>query len=225
MADFDYNQDPDQDALLREVRLHADQLTASGQTVGQDDADVYGHLVRAMRQVINGAPREALDKAANDGSGGQVDNTQSYTEVEVPDDFSRFMLLRLESWNADVYDLADPRSSKVQLQFNEATRNDSYAPVATKIPDPGGDTGEALQCWPQGEGPTLEVFAYVPEMAPEDTPDVLGDAIILWATSYLLSSQREDGWSVMRDAASILLRQIKVGELMTRQEAIEQAQN
>lgn len=223
MATFTYGQTTAQNDLISQVEYHADQVTATGQTIGVNRESVYDNLVTAMRNVLNAAPRFALDKAAADGSGQGAVNTNNYTVVSLPDDFSRFMQIRFESWEREVYEMVDPRSNRVRLQYNQFTAADPYNPVVAKVPDPGGASGEAIRCWPQDPTPTLSMFDYVPEVAPEDAPEILKEAIILWATSYTLAAEKESGWELMRQAAQVVLSQIEKGQQPMVRQAIQQA--
>lgn len=223
MATFEYNATTDQDELVSEVERHADQELATGQTVGTNRASMYSNLVTAMRHVFNAAPREAVDKASADGSGQAVANVYNATEIELPDDFTRFMELRLADWKRDLYELVDRRSDQVRMQYNSFTAAGAHNPVATKAPDPGGASGELIRCWPQDATPTIDRFAYLPELAPEDAPEILKGAIILYATSYTLAAQREPGHQIMERAANVILRQIEAGQQPMVQPAIEQA--
>jgi hypothetical protein len=218
-----YDDTADQNDLISQVEYHADQVTATGQTIGINRESVYDNLVTAMRTVFNSAPRHALDSAAADGSTAQASNTNGYTVIPLPDDFSRFMDLRLAEWKRDVYEMVDPRSNRVRLQYNQFTKADAYNPVASKVPDPSGPSGEAIRCWPQDSGPQISRFTYVAEAAPENCPEILTEAIIMWATSYTLAAEKEQGWEIMRQAAQVILNQVEAGQQPMVQQALQQA--
>jgi len=224
MASFSYNSTTAQDELVSQVEYHADQVIATGQTVGINRESMYDNLVTAMRNVFNAAPRHAVDKASADGTTQAVANVNDATEIELPDNFSRFMGLRLEEWKRDLYEMVDPRSNRVRMQYNSFTSADIHNPVATKVPDPGGPSGELIRCWPQDSTPTIDYFTYLPELAPEDAPAILKEAIILYATSYTLAAQKEEGWQIMEQAANVVLSQIEAGQQPMVQQAIQQAQ-
>jgi len=61
------------------------------------------------------------------------------------------------------------------------------------------------------------------ETAPEDAPEILQESIVLWATSYTLAAQKEQGFELMQQAAQIILRQIEAGQQPMVQQAIQQA--
>lgn len=226
MASFTYSSsDSDQNALIDEVEYHADQVTATGQTVGINRDSVYNQLVKAMRAIFTQAPRRAIDDATSDGSAQGASNNASRTEIELPDDFLRFMNLKLAEWKRDVFELVDPRSNRVRMQYNSFTGGDIYNPVAAKVATPNATNGHSLYCWPQDSTPTVETFAYLPELAPESAPEILQEAIILQATSYVLAAQKEQGWQMMQAAAQQLLQQIQVGEQPMVQRAFEQVQS
>jgi len=223
MATFPYNQTTAQDDLIEEVEYHADRVTATGQTIGLNYDAIYNNLVKAMRHVLNTAPRFAVDKAAADGSGQAPTNVNQYTEIPIPDDFSRFMDLRLADWKREVFELTDPRSSQVRLQYNAKTQADAQNPVVAKVPDPGGASGEALWAWPQDSTPTIERFTYVAETAPEGIPQILKEATILKATSYTLAADKEEGWQIMDRAYQQIISQIEAGQQPMVRQAIQQA--
>jgi len=224
MATFPYNQTADQDALIDQVEYHADMVTATDQTIGINRESTYDQLVKAMRAIFNVAPRRAIDDASADGSGQAATNSHNYTEIPLPDDFSRFLNLRLQEWKRDVYQMVDPRSNRVRLQYNEHTSADLYNPVVAKVAKPSSASGRTIRCWPQDSGPSIDSFAYLPEKAPEDAPEILKEAIILQATSYVLSAQKEKGWQLARQAAREIISQIRVGEQPMVQRAYQEVQ-
>ena len=223
MATFSYGQTTAEDDLIEEVEYHADRVLATGQTIGLNYEAIYGNLIKAMRHVLNTAPRFAVDKAAADGSGQSANNVNEYTEVVLPDDFSRFMDLRLADWKREVFELTDPRSSQVRLQYNVKTQADLQNPVIAKVPDPGGTSGEALWAWPQDSTPTIDRFTYVAETAPESIPQILKEATILKATSYTLAAGKEEGWQIMDNAYQQIITQIEAGQQPMVQQAIQKA--
>ena len=223
MATFTYDDTPEQNELISQVESHADKETPQAQSVGINRKSVYDHLVTAMRNVFNAAPRTAVDEASADGSSESASNNVDSTELLLPDDFMRFMSLRLASWERVLYELVDPRSNQIRLQHNTYTAADPYSPVAAKVPAPTESSGEKIRCWPQDDAPTVEEFTYLPELAPESAPEILQEAIILWATSYTLAADGEQGWDVMRQAAQIILQQIQAGQQPMVQQALRQA--
>lgn len=223
MANFKYSQTSDQDDLIEEVEYFADYVTPSGQSVGLNYDSIYNNLVKAMRHVLNAAPRDAVDKAAADGSSQSPVNSNEYTEVPIPDDFSRFMDFRLGSWKRPVFELTDPRSNQIRLQYNSKTSADEQNPVVSKVPAPNGNSGEALWAWPQGSTPSIARFSYVAETAPEDIPEILKEAMILKATSYTLSAEKEEGWQIMDQAFQQILVQIETGQRPMARQALESA--
>lgn len=230
MATFSYSSnDADQQDIIEEVEYHADRVTATNQTVGLNYKSIYGNLVKAMRAVANAAPRTHLDKMSFDGSGQGAVNTNNYTVVSLPDDFNRFMEMRLADWNREVYELTDPRSDRVRLMYNTKTAADPQNPVVAKVPDPGGgqdpetSPGEALRCWPQDSAPSIDRFTYVAEFPPEDVPQVLREAIVLKATAYTLAADKEQGWEIMDRAHREILQQLEAGQQPMVQQAIRQA--
>jgi hypothetical protein len=225
MATFSYDDTTSQNDLIAQVEVHADKVTPDTQSVGINREAVYDHLVTSMRNIFNAAPRHAIDKASADGSGQTISNINEYSEIELPDDFSRFLSLRLDSWMRELYELVDPRSNQVRLQYNTYTSADGYNPVATKVADPTGASGEKVRAWPQASStPTITEFTYLAETAPENAPEILKEAIILQATSYTLAADGEEGWDVMRQASNIILRQVEAGQQPMVQQALRRAQ-
>lgn len=223
MPDFSYDGTSEQDDLVGDVKFYADMVTASGQSIGTLDEDVYQALVRALRDVYNRAPYHAVTQASKDGSGMGATNEQRHTRITVPNDFLRFLELRLEEWTAHLSALHEPRSERVQRQYNSATAADGYQPVATKAPAPGLTSGEEIRAWPQDSGPQVATFSYVPEEAPEEAPEDLRDAIVLQAAYYLLAATTEQGWQLMQDASSVVLRGLNAGERIPARQALAEA--
>lgn len=229
MASFSYSNTTSQDGLIEEVEYHADRVTATGQTIGLNYEAIYDNLVKSMRHVLNVAPRFAVDDAAFDGSSQTPTNTNEYTKVPLPDNFSRFMELRLGDWKREVYELTDPRSNRVRLNYNSKTTADLQNPVVAKVPDPGGSQtpGQALRCWPQDAPsgtPAIDRFAYVAEMAPEEVPEILKEAVVLKATAYTLAADKEQGWQIMDQAFRQIITQIEAGQQPMVQQAMREAQ-
>ena len=218
---FSYTGTSDEQELVADARRHADEELATGQTIGTDAEAMYKYLVRAMRHVINTAPQGATDVIAIDGSGQSPSNENEYTEILVPDDFSRFLDLRLGSWGRSVLELTDRHDSAVRLQFDAKTRADAAHPIVTKMPHPSADA--ALWAWPQGGAPTINRFMYVPEIAPEDMAPPLRGAVVLKAASYALAADREEAWQVMEQAQRQYLSHVQAGEQPMVQQAINQA--
>ena len=100
MPSFSYDGTSAQDDLVGDVKFYADMVTASGQSIGTLDEDVYQALVRALRDVYNRAPYHAVTQASKDGSGVGATNEQRHTRLPVPNDFLRFLELRLGEWTA-----------------------------------------------------------------------------------------------------------------------------
>jgi hypothetical protein len=218
---FSYDDTSDEQELVADARRHADEELATGQTIGTDEEAMYKYLVRAMRHVINTAPRGATDVIAVSGSGQSPTNKNECTEIPVPDDFSRFLDLRLGSWGRSVLELTDPRDNDVRLQFHAKTRADAANPIVAKVPHPSADA--ALWAWPQDGAATIDRFMYVPEVAPEGMAPLLQGAVVLKAASYALAADQEQAWQVMDQAQRQYLSRVQAGEQPMLREAIQEA--
>jgi len=225
MATFSYSDTTDQNGLIDQVEYHADRVTATNQTIGINRSAAYDQLVKAMRLILGGAaPRRAVDESASDGSGQSVKNANSRTEIELPDDFMRFLSVRLSEWQREVYELVDPRSNVVRLQPNSVTARDTYNPIAAKVATPSVSSGQSLYCWPQDSSPAIDSLVYVPETAPENMPSTLEDAMVLHATGYVLAAEKEQGAEVAFQLADRLLQQIEKGQRPMVQQAYQEVQ-
>ena len=222
MASFSYNGTAAEDDLIGDVQYWADEVLATGQTIGPDPENMYEALVAAMRTTLNGAPRAATDHIADDGSGQMITNTNEHSEVALPDTFLELLELRLASWGKEVYRLHDPRSERVRQQYDPHTRTDVANPVVTKVPSPDG-TGEQLRCWPQGAGPSIDRFLFVPQVAPEEGPQDLKHPMVFWAGAYVLTAEKEQGAQALQQAARLMLRQIDAGMMPLPQQALSEA--
>lgn len=222
MATFSYTDTTAQNDLIDEVEGWADKVTATGQSIGIQRESAYTYLQRAMRNIFQRVPREALDEASADGSGQTATNTGSHTEVELPEDFLIFLNLKLSEWQRRVYETIDPRSDQHRLQYNTHTQADPYNPVIAKVADPTAANGHALLCYPQDATPTLETFAYVPETAPENVPSTLTGPIVIQAAAYVLTSDKEQGIETLMAVADRLVGQIQRGQAPMIQQAFEE---
>ena len=224
MGDFEYNDTDEQNALIGRVQYFCDLVTKNEQTIGIYEERVYQNLVTAMQNVLNVAPRQALDKESVSGTDQSVSNVRSYTEVVLPEHFLYFLELMMESWSREAYKWHDPRSEIVELQYDQYKGRRPTDPVVTKVPAPGEESGEKLRCWPQADGPSIETFNYVPEQAPESIGSPLSEPTAMWAASYTLAAAQYQGSGTMRDAAVLYLNRLEGGRRMTSEEAIRQAQ-
>jgi hypothetical protein len=222
MASFSYNGTTDEDDLISDVQYWADKALATGQTIGPSSADVYEALVAAMQTTLNGAPRAATDHIADDGKGQTVTSRNEYSEVALPDTFLELLELRLASWGKEAYRLHDPRGERVRRQYDSHTRSDAANPVVTKVPSPDGN-GEQLRCWPQGSGPSIDRFLFVPQLAPEEVPQDLKHPMVFWAGAYVLTAEKEEGAQPLQQAARLMLRQIDAGMMPLPQQALSEA--
>lgn len=222
MATFDYTNTQAQDDLIDLVEYWADKVTPTSQSVGINRDSAYRQLVQAMRNVLQRAPRAALDEASADGSSQSATNNGTRTEVELPDDFLVFMNLELSEWERAVYETVDPRSDEHRLQYNTHTQADAYNPTIAKVADPSATNGHVLYCYPQDSTPTVSRFAYVPETAPENVPSTLEDPIVLQATGYVLAANKEGGAETALTMATQLIRQIERGQSPMVQQAFEE---
>lgn len=222
MATFDYTNTQAQDDLIDLVEYWADKVTPTSQSVGINRDSAYRQLVQAMRNVLQRVPRAALDEASADGSSQTATNAGSATEVELPDDFLVFLSVKLSDWERAVYETIDPRSDEHRLQYNTHTQADGYNPTVAKVADPTSSNGHKLLCYPQDSAPTVSLFAYVPETAPENVPSTLVDPIVLQATGYVLAANKEGGAETAMTMATQLVRQIERGQSPMVQQAFEE---
>jgi hypothetical protein len=222
MTDFPYDDTTKQNELIDQVEHWADRVTPTGQSVGVNRSAVYRQMVQAMRNVLQRAPESAVRQASGDGSAQSATNNDNYTAIEVPDDLLVFFNLRLASWERAVYETIDPRSDQHRLQYNKNTQADPYNPVIASIADPSAANGEQLHCYPQGEGPTIDRFAYLPETAPENVPSEIQDPMVLQTVGYTLISNKEQGVDLAFSVATQLLQQLRRGQKPMVRQAFEE---
>jgi len=213
MPTFTYNGDPAQDTLIDRVEYHADKVTPSGQTVGINRQSVYKQLSEAARTIVRQVPRTIVNPVSAVGNGATANNVQMYTEIELPEDFLRFLHVKLSSWIRPVHFLVDPRSDQWRMQYNAQSRADIYNPVVSIMAKPQVTGKQVIQMFPQGTTPTIEFMPYVPETAPEDMPTELRDPMVQRATGRVLQAQKEPGAEAAFAKAQRQINNLDVGEL------------
>jgi len=206
----------DQQALIARVEYQTDQVTASSQTIGLNKSSIYTSMIEAARHILRSAPQGVVIETTSDGSSATVSNVGSfYTEIECPDDFIRFVMLKLADWQMPIFELTDNRSNAYRLQYNTQAQADTYAPLvflAPKSTPAGGSSGNAaLWCFPQDSAPTVEMFEYVGTTAPEDMPAELVDPMLWHTTARTLQAQKENGFSEAFERAQASMRDIYMG--------------
>ena len=211
---YDEN-DSAQGALIDRVEYRSDQVTAAGQTIGLNRQSVYDEMVEAARGILRKAPMALTLEASSDGTSADTSVTNAYTLVECPDDYIRFLSLKLSGWKRPVYELTDPRTNLYRLQFNTRAASDSYNPVAVITPNsaPSGmNSGkQAIQAFPKDDPPTVEQFEYIGTTAPEVIPDELVDAMLWETTGRALQAQKGEGAGAAYELAQQSINNLRVG--------------
>ena len=222
MADFQYNQTTEQDAMLEMVEYWADKVTATGQSIGLNRESAYRQLVQAMRNVLQAVPLNAVKELTSTPGTLTPTNDGNYTDVEVPEDLLTFLNLKLADWQRPVHQTIDPRSDQHRLQYNTKTSGDTYNPVVSNVAEASATNGQVYRCWPQDGAPSVDTFNYLPETAPEEVPNDLRDPIITQAAAYVLVSDKEGGVETMFAITDRLIQGIRRGEKVMVQEAFRQ---
>ncbi len=196
-----------QQALIERVEYRVDQVTAQGQTTPINRESVYGELEEASDSVLRRAPRLISQYAGADGTADANANavvSAGKVVIPLPADFIRFLRLKLVSWQTDVDDLVDVRTSRYRLQGNPFAQADAWAPLASQVPYfAGSGSVQALEAFPGTTGSSpVELLAYVGRTAPEDVPTELDDALIWEAAGRVLMATRQEGAGVAMEMAS-----------------------
>jgi hypothetical protein len=214
MASFTYDPDttPSQETLVERVEYRVDQVTAQGQTTPVNRKSTYQELVEAGRSILRRVPRELVYPAAADGSASVAPtNDGRKTVIPVPDDFIRFLRVRLPEWKHAVDEFVPLDSSRYRLQANPFTSADEAHPIASLAPYFSGSVNQAVECYPQDATPTVELFAYVPDTAPEQIPEELRDALTWEAAGRVLQSTKEDGAGAAFEASTRAISGLRYG--------------
>jgi hypothetical protein len=215
MGTYAGGSDPDQEELIDRVEYQADRVTPSGQSVGLNREAVYLQLDEAADVVLRQAPRDLIDAATTDGASATINNPAGsvFSEVELPADFLRFMLIQLGDWKRPVAQTIDARTDQFRHQYNTYTQADTTNPVVAKLPDPTTSNGQILHCYPQDGTPSISRFAYIGETAPENMPEGLKDIMVLRATARVLQAQKEQGAQAAQARADQQLQSLRTGQL------------
>jgi len=212
MATYD-SSNAAQQALIDRVEYRADQVTASGQTIGLNRESVFDEMVEASRNVLRRVPNVFVLPASTDGSGSTAANVgSSHTEIELPDDFIRFLSVECDEWKRAVYDLTDPRTDLYRMQFNSRAQADIYNPVVALVSKSTATSGQALQCFPQDATPTIAALEYVGETDPSTMPPELVDPMLWETTGRALQAQKEDGAAAAYELAQQSISNLMIGQ-------------
>lgn len=191
---FTYDDTTAQNDLIEKVEKRADQVVATGQTVPINRETTYAELVAAMRHVLQRAPENVVRAEMLDGAStanaGATDETR-YLEVPLPDDYIRFVRIKLTEWEIAVDDLVDVHTNAYRLQANQYAAADRYHPLAAIVAKGGS---QVLECYPtDAQADPVEVFSYIGEVAPENLSDQLILDAVLWdATGRILQEERDE---------------------------------
>jgi hypothetical protein len=207
------DQNPDQKELIELVEHRIAKATASDQTIGITRATAYRELVESVRQVARKAPSEYLYPLAIDDASGGVTTDAIHTEVTCPDNFLRFLHIKLGDWKREVTDLTPFGSDAWRLQWNKFSQADIYNPQATLKPK--GADAQVVQCFPPDSTDTVDEFVFVTDdQAPESVPDELKDVISYLAASRMLANERQyDAAQALKANAGELLGGVRFGFL------------
>jgi len=203
MATYDPN-NTDQQELIALVKRRIDEVTARGQSIGDEDG-VFEELDDAADEVLRAAPYRETYPAVSTASPLPTNEGSTHTVVEAPDDYIRFAALRLSDWKRRVSETILPQSDLYRQQFTSYTSRDAFRPLVAEVPDGSLTSRTALHCFPQDTGPSLETFDYLGSTAPADMPTELVDAMTWEAASRVLQSQSDQGWQAARQRARMIL--------------------
>ncbi len=125
------------------------------------------------------------------------DQVELTSIIPVPQDFLRFISLKLDSWRSPVMELLRQEDPKYRKQKNNFFyRGTAHKPVAALIGFTDYLPAEvsasfpnnklALECFTTKAAPTIETFHYVPRTLAEDMPDDMIDALCWECASRVL---------------------------------------
>jgi len=193
MIELDQSND-DQQYLITRVKERIDEVTARGQSIGADRGKVLEELDAAADDLLRVGPYPKAAKAHATVSGANTTQRgDACTEVEMPDDFLRFMAITMGDWYRPVTQTISPESDRYRKQWSTHTRADLQNPVVAEFPGDESGAGVVLQCFPQDSGPAIDELKYIPSTVPSSVPKELWDALEWEAAARVLQSQRESG--------------------------------
>ena len=185
--------------LIEFAQARLDELVPAGQTPVASDILIGRELDQAYIWLATHLPVPVVYLLSKDDptvtvtEASDVTGNVSYGIIDVPTDYLRFLMVKVDNWARPVASLVTPDSNVYRLLWNQYHTATYQQPMAAAVPanldyhDVYGklrSLGLQIQIFPYEESSdwpdSLETFAYVPVRPAEETPDLLIDALI-WA--------------------------------------------
>jgi hypothetical protein len=191
------------DDIVSLVRTKIDEIGPNDSemmSVDKDDSD-FDSIIKAVipdayRLVILGADQnllEGTDDADKEGTDGLTIDTDCVGTKKVPDDFLRFVSVRLSSWKCAVHSLISEDSEEYRMQSDKWTCGNADNPVAALVWRNGKRYVEMYKA--ESVDDTLTHFVYVQQ--PEEgattfnVPSALREAIVWYTAGLALVAVRD----------------------------------
>ena len=181
--------------LIEFTQARLDELVPAGQTPVASDTLIGRELDQAYIWLATHLPVPVVYLLSKDDptvtvtEASDVTGNVSYGIIDVPTDYLRFLMVKVDNWLRPVASLVTPDSNVYRLLWNQYHTATYQQPMAAAVPanldmDFYGNlnsVGLQIEIFPYSElNDSLETFAYVPVRPAEQTPDLLIDALV-WA--------------------------------------------
>ena len=183
------------DELIEFAQARLDELVPAGQTPVASDMLIGRELDQAYIWLATHLPVPVVYLLSKDDPTVTVTGTTDVTGnvyygiIDVPTDYLRFLMVKVDNWVRPVASLVTPDSNVYRLLWNQYHTATYQQPMAAAVPanldmDLYGNlysVGLQIEIFPYNDlNDSLETFAYVPVRPAEETPDLLIDALV-WA--------------------------------------------
>lgn len=166
--------------LVKEVRITLDENASQSAYLKENrdnlelDEIIISKLPEAARDVTESCPIESLDPVEMDVS---VTSTEGGGIITLPDDFLRFVSLRMSGWNRSVTSLAAEGSDIDMMQRNPYTRGTSTKPVCVFTHTESGK--KAIEYFGSSSSVDKALYMPLPDIEKEGGVDVLPISTLL----------------------------------------------
>ena len=169
--------------LIEWVNARVDELLPNGQTpeapIGYIEEELDNSALYILR-TINKQIGYSACKTADASALTVTDNPDNDTTlVGCPEDYVRFMRIRMAGWKRAIDQLISVDSNRYRQQSNRFLQGNTHKPTAFLVPSGTAASGMAIEVSPGGE---VTEFIYVPRLRAFQMPKDLQDPMI-WLTA------------------------------------------
>jgi len=180
------------DRLINLVTLRIDEYTEDidGEAPEAPIGDIPSELGVSAKAILHLLPRFSLfslSKKADAVVLVQPTAEERGTIVPLPDDYVRFISIRMAGWHYPVTSVIREDDDMIKKQAYEYLKTTNNSPFATLVPYTNASK-KALEVFPKSD--TLQDLFYAPYYKVYDLPGQFDDAVVWHATSNVLLTMR-----------------------------------